>query len=248
MTKKSDEENHLVKAQTKSSSDGISDVSHKTKARGAEEHKEEAENIGESVCENRSKKITHVPVVVAKIASKEKPQAPSIRQQLASMIRVDQAGEYGAGYIYKGQIDALKSCEKRPLLEHMRDQELEHLRTFNEMIVSRRIRPTIMSPLWKVAGYTLGYVTGKMGEKAAMACTVAVEEVIDAHYQEQQQELDKIGGEATLQATIEKFRQEELEHRDIGLEHGALQMRGYEPLTKAVKAASKLAIWISKRI
>lgn len=171
-------------------------------------------------------------------------QSPSI----ASMIRVNQAGEYGASYIYKGQLKALAGSSKKELIQMMHDQEQVHLEAFNHMLVERRVRPTALSPLWKMAGFSLGYITGKLGEEAAMACTVAVEEVIDEHYKEQEDELTLRGDEPALLETITRFRQDELEHKEIGLEHGAEQAIAYGPLTMAVKTASRIAIWLSKKI
>lgn len=164
---------------------------------------------------------------------------------VASMIRVDQAGEYGAKRIYEGQIAVLGDGPKGDVLRHMADQERRHLERFDRLIVERRVRPTVFSPLWHVAGFALGAGTALIGEKAAMACTVAVEEVIDAHYQGQHQTLGE--DEAELRDTIEEFRQEELEHRDIALDHGAEEAPAYPLLAAGVKRASKLAIWLSER-
>jgi Ubiquinone biosynthesis protein COQ7 len=169
-------------------------------------------------------------------------------RKIAAMIRVDHAGEYGAVRIYQGQLDALKGSPAQPIIEHMQAQEMDHLQTFNNLMVQNRVRPSLLNPLWHVAGYALGYVTGKLGERAAMACTVAVEEVIDAHYSEQERYLENLPDQADLQTTITRFRQEELEHRDIGLEHDAQNAPGYELITGVVKTASKLAIWLSKRL
>lgn len=165
---------------------------------------------------------------------------------LESMIRVDQAGEYGAKRIYEGQIAVLGKGPKGDILRHMAEQEAHHLDTFNKLAAERRVRPTALQPIWHVAGFALGAGTALMGEKAAMACTVAVEEVIDEHYQDQQKALGD--DEAELKDTIEQFRLEELEHRDIGLEHGAEQAPAYPVLTAFIKRASKTAIWLSERI
>jgi ubiquinone biosynthesis monooxygenase Coq7 len=167
------------------------------------------------------------------------------QQRLARMIRVDHAGEFGARRIYEGQLAVLGKSACAPTLKHMHEQELVHLRTFENLMVEKRVRPTALQPLWHVAGFALGAATAFMGEKAAMACTVAVEEVIDEHYAGQAAQLDD--DQAELKATIETFRQEELEHRDIGLEHGAEDAPAYELLSGAVKAGSRLAIWLSER-
>ncbi len=165
------------------------------------------------------------------------------------IIRVDQAGEFGAVRIYEGQLSVLGKSAKAPVIRHMHAQEVEHLETFSAMVAKRRVRPTALMPLWHLAGFALGAGTALLGEKAAMACTVAVEEVIDEHYTAQVRKLDEMGGqEKDLRDTCEKFRQEELEHRATGLEHGAEQTPGYEGLSALVKTGSRLAIWLSERI
>jgi len=165
--------------------------------------------------------------------------------RLARMLRVDHAGEYGARRIYEGQLAVLGKSPSAATIRHMHAQEAEHLRTFEELLVRHRVRPTLLQPVWHVAGFALGAATALLGEKAAMACTVAVEEVIDAHYAGQSAELGD--EQAALKNTIENFRQDELEHRDIGLKHGAEETPGYEVLSGAVKAGSRLAIWLSER-
>ncbi len=165
---------------------------------------------------------------------------------LERIIRVDHAGEYGAVRIYEGQYAILKNSDEAETIQHMKEQEVVHRDRFEEIIAKRRVRPTVLSPLWHVAGYALGAGTALLGKEAAMACTEAVEEVIDEHYQHQ---LDQLGDdEKELKETIEKFRAEEVEHRDIAREKGAADAPGYEVLTGAVKAGSKLAIWLSSRI
>ncbi len=174
------------------------------------------------------------------------PGDPKPASDVSAMIRVDQAGEYGAARIYAGQLSILANRPSGPVIREMAEQEQRHLDTFSKMIIDRRVRPTALTPIWHVAGYALGAATALMGEKAAMACTVAVEEVIDEHYATQANRLGE--DEADLKATIEEFRAEELEHRDIGYEHGAEQAVGYPVLSAAIKRASKLAIWLSERI
>jgi 3-demethoxyubiquinol 3-hydroxylase len=166
--------------------------------------------------------------------------------QIKKFIRVDHAGEYGAARIYTGQLAVLGRGPKGPLLEHMKEQEQHHLDTFSAMIAARRVRPTALLPLWHVAGFVLGAATAAMGSRAAMACTVAVEETIDAHYAAQEEALDE--SEAPLRATIAQFRAEELEHRDIGLEHGAEQAPAYRLLTAVIKTGCRAAIRLSERI
>ena len=164
------------------------------------------------------------------------------------MIRVDHAGEYGAVRIYQGQLDALKGSACEDTIRHMQEQEEAHLATFNTLIQERKVRPTALSPLWHVAGYTMGYLTGRLGEKAAMACTVAVEEAIDEHYAAQEKTLKEMGTEPELYKTVKRFRQEELEHRDIGYENGAEEALGYPVLSNAIKTGTRFAIWLSERV
>ena len=161
------------------------------------------------------------------------------------MVRVNHAGEYGALRIYAGQLAVLGRSKSGPTIRHMYEQEREHLETFDRMVTERRVRPTALQPLWHIAGFALGASTALLGEKAAMACTVAVEEVIDQHYANQAAQLGE--DETALRETIERFRAEELEHRDTGLAHGAEETPGYEPLSAAIKAGSRLAIWLSER-
>jgi len=177
------------------------------------------------------------------------PGDPERAQLIERFIRVDQAGEYGAVRIYEGQLSVLGNSEKAPIIRHMLEQESVHLETFSRMVGKRRVRPTALLPLWHLAGFALGAGTALMGEKAAMACTVAVEDVIDEHYAAQVAKLESMGGdEKELSEVCEKFRLEELEHRDTGLEHGAEQAPGYEGLSALIKTGSRLAIWLSQRI
>jgi 3-demethoxyubiquinol 3-hydroxylase len=174
------------------------------------------------------------------------PGDPSAAESIARVIRVDQAGEYGARRIYEGQLAVLPPGPARAAIEHMAEQERRHLDTFDKMMVERRVRPTALGPIWHVAGYALGAATALLGPEAAMACTVAVEEVIDEHYARQSAALPESEGE--LKATIETFRAEEVDHRDLGLAHGAAQAPAYPLLTGAIKAGSRLAIWLAERI
>lgn len=174
------------------------------------------------------------------------PGDASDKARMAALVRVNQAGEYGAKRIYAGQLAVLKGTPSEPVIRHMAEQEEKHLAYFNQQIVARAVRPTLLSPVWHVFGFALGAATALLGEKAAMACTVAVEEVIDEHYRKQLGTLDE--NERELKTNIEKFRQEELEHRDTGLSHQAEETPGYALLTHAVKATSRLAIWASTRL
>jgi ubiquinone biosynthesis monooxygenase Coq7 len=161
------------------------------------------------------------------------------------VIRVDHAGEYGAKRIYEGQLAVLGRRHEGQVIRHMLEQELKHLDAFEKLMVERRARPSMLFPVWHVAGFALGAATALMGPKAAMACTVAVEEVIDEHYRQQMTDLGT--AEPQITEKIEVFRAEEVEHRDTGLAHGAEQAPGYEVLSGAIKAGSRLAIWLAER-
>ncbi len=176
------------------------------------------------------------------------PGDPTQAQMIERMIRVDQAGEYGAVRIYEGQLSVLGESESGPVIEHMAEQERRHLDAFNKLIPERRVRPTALLPFWHVAGFALGAGTALLGEKAAMACTVAVEEVIDEHYAGQVTRLDAEGTEKKLRDTLEEFRLEEVEHKQTSLDHSARDAPGYEALTGLIKAGSRLAIWLSTRV
>jgi 3-demethoxyubiquinol 3-hydroxylase len=167
-------------------------------------------------------------------------------EQVRRMIRVNHAGEYGAQRIYAGQLAVLRKSASGPLLEHMAQQEEKHLEKFSEMMVERRVRPTALMPLWHVAGYALGAATALMGEKAAMACTVAVESVIDAHYAGQEAMLDE--SEAELKSVVSEFRADEREHHDTALAQGAESTPLYHILTTAIVYQTRLAIWLSTRV
>jgi ubiquinone biosynthesis monooxygenase Coq7 len=168
------------------------------------------------------------------------------------MVRVDHAGEYGAKRIYQGQLAVLgtRSASGRKI-RHMAEQEQRHLETFERLIVERRVRPTALHPLWHVAGFALGAATALMGTKAAMACTIAVEEVIDDHYRRQSELLGSqtLGSDETaLKAHIDEFRGEEAEHRATAEAAGGREITAYPLLAGAVKAGSRLAIWLSERV
>jgi ubiquinone biosynthesis monooxygenase Coq7 len=174
------------------------------------------------------------------------PGDPSAPAAVARMIRVDHAGEYGAVRIYQGQLAGLRARGKADVLRHMLAQEQSHLETFNDLIVDREVRPTALLPLWHLAGFALGALTAALGERTAMACTVAVEEAIDAHYQSQITALDQT--ELELRATISRFRAEELEHHATGLAHGAEQAPAYRLLRAVIKTGCRAAIALSERI
>jgi ubiquinone biosynthesis monooxygenase Coq7 len=168
------------------------------------------------------------------------------QQRVARMIRVNHAGEYGAARIYSGQLAVLGRGEKGDILRHMKEQEQVHLDTFAGLIAKRRVRPTALLPFWHLAGFALGAATAALGTRAAMACTVAVEEAIDEHYQQQAASLGE--DEAPLRETIERFRADELEHRDIGLENEAELAPAYRLMSAVIKAGCKVAIAVSERL
>ena len=162
------------------------------------------------------------------------------------MIRVDQAGEYGATRIYAGQLAVIRHGRAAGAIREMAEQEQRHLAQFNRLTAARRVRPTALSPLWHIAGYALGAATALMGERAAMACTVAVEEVIDGHYDRQADGL--ADSDPELAETIRAARADELAHRDTALAHEAAEAPAYELISAAVKTGARLAIWLSERI
>jgi 3-demethoxyubiquinol 3-hydroxylase len=169
------------------------------------------------------------------------------RERRDMMIRVDQAGEYGATRIYGGQLAVMG--DRTPMarmINGMANQEERHREFFDRMMAERSVRPTLLQPFWKVAGFALGAATAAMGPEAAMACTAAVETEIDLHYQRQ---LEDLGDEdPELSAAVTQFRDEELEHRDTALESGAESALGYPVLSAVIRAGCRVAIALSKRI
>ncbi|MBI1211440.1 MAG: demethoxyubiquinone hydroxylase family protein [Alphaproteobacteria bacterium] len=182
---------------------------------------------------------------------KPTPRLPGDQAQendVARMIRVDHAGEHGAVQIYAGQLAVLGHTKAGDTIRHMAAQEAEHLETFDRLIAEHGVRPTALSPIWHFAGYALGAATALMGEKAAMACTAAVETVIDEHYAKQAAALTQNGqGDTPLKTTIEKFRADEIQHRDTAIAHGAEETPGYRLLSDAIKTGCRIAIRLSER-
>lgn len=165
-----------------------------------------------------------------------------------AMIRVDQAGEYGAKRIYAGQLAVMGNrAPGSAAIGHMAEQEQRHLDAFDRMMAERAVRPTALQPVWHVAGYALGAATALMGPKAAMACTVAIESEIDRHYQEQLDALESCD-EPELASTIAEFREEELEHKATAEAAGAHEALGYPLLSAAIRFGCRAAIGLSKRI
>ncbi|ERL94902.1 5-demethoxyubiquinone hydroxylase, mitochondrial [Dendroctonus ponderosae] len=168
---------------------------------------------------------------------------------LDQIIRVDHAGELGADRIYAGQMAVLGSTSKGPLIQHMWEQEKHHRAKFEELIRKHRVRPTVMAPFWDLAAFALGAGTALLGEKSAMACTVAVETVIVEHYNDQLRTLlEDPECNKELMEVITKFRNEEQEHHDTGIDQGAEQAPYYKLLSEAIKCGCKTAIAISKVI
>lgn len=167
--------------------------------------------------------------------------------KIERMIRVDQAGEYGAKRIYAGQLAVMGT--RAPLageIRRMAEQEAEHLARFDELVAERGVRPTALQPFWHVAGFALGAATALLGPKAAMACTAAVEEEIDRHYTAQ---LDELGADdPELSKTIETFRADEREHRETALAAGAEQALAYPLLSGAIRLGCRMAIRLAERI
>lgn len=169
------------------------------------------------------------------------------REGTRSMVRVDQAGEYGATRIYAGQLAVMG--DRTPaarMIAGMASQEERHRAFFDAMIARRGVRPTALQPFWDVAGFALGAVTAAIGPEAAMACTAAIETEIDLHYQQQLEELGS--GDPELAEAVAKFRDEELDHRDTALAHGAESAPAYPLLSGLIRAGCRAAIAVSKRI
>lgn len=191
--------------------------------------------------QNLLTKIPKVPLT--------RPLSTTSKPTIDSIIRVDHAGELGADRIYAGQMAVLGNTSKGPLIKHMWDQEKGHRAKFEELINKYRVRPTVMTPIWNVAGFALGAGSALLGDKAAMACTVAVETVIVDHYNDQLRTLmsDPEANKELLE-TITRFRDEEQEHHDTGIDHGAEQAPFYKAFSEAIKLGCKAAIAISKVI
>jgi 3-demethoxyubiquinol 3-hydroxylase len=175
------------------------------------------------------------------------PQKLNVQADTQSMIRVNQAGEYGAKRIYAGQLAVMG--DRTPAarsIAHMAEQEARHLKAFDTLIAQRRVRPTLLHPFWEFAGFALGAATAAIGPEAAMACTVAVETEIDRHYTEQLEEIGNADPELT--ALITDFRADELEHKATALEHGAARAIAYPLMSAVIRLGCRAAIAVSKRI
>ena len=186
------------------------------------------------------------------VATKYKDLDEKAKKIYERIIRIDHAGEFGADRIYAGQMAVLGKTDVGPLIQHMWDQEKHHLATFERLIPEYRVRPTAFLPLWNIAGYALGAGTALLGKEAAMACTVAVEETITDHYNDQLRELLELEGNTEkhkeLMDIIHKFRDEEMEHHDTGLANDAELAPAYNLLKNVIQAGCYGAIKISTAI
>ncbi|XP_046444498.1 5-demethoxyubiquinone hydroxylase, mitochondrial-like [Daphnia pulex] len=192
-----------------------------------------------------------IPQLFRQFATSTKISPKEARENITRdrFLRVDHAGEVGADRIYAGQMAVLGKSNVGSVIQHMWDQEKEHRKKFDELLPKYRARPTVMLPIWNVAGFALGAGSALLGPKMAMACTAAVETVITDHYNDQIRELmtnPEENGE--LLKVISKFRDEEMEHHDTAILHKAEEAPLYQVFAQAVKIGCKGAIWISERI
>jgi ubiquinone biosynthesis monooxygenase Coq7 len=179
------------------------------------------------------------------------PGESAATREIDEMIRVDHAGEYGAVQIYKGQLAVFERIGAKAhaarIIAEMEAGEADHLKTFDRLIAERGVRPTLMAPLWRFAGFGLGAATALMGEQAAHACTEAVEEVIEEHYQRQSAALE--GGDDTeLKHIIDRFREDEIAHKETAIDQGARDAPAYPFLSALIKFGCRAAIRISEKI
>ncbi len=179
-------------------------------------------------------------------------QESRLKPRLKEMLRVDHAGEYGAVAIYKGQQAVFgknaNTKETARKLSEMEAEEQIHLDAFDGLLNKHEVRPTAMAPFWNVAGFGLGVVTALMGEKAAHACTEAVETVIEQHYADQISELEGQEEHKELRDQFIQFREDELHHRDIAIEQGAKEAPGYGILSRVIQAGCRAAIKVSEKV
>jgi 3-demethoxyubiquinol 3-hydroxylase len=183
---------------------------------------------------------------VSEVRPHRLPGDRSPGEEIARALRVDHAGEYGATRIYQGQLEVLGRNPATAAIRQMAETEERHLARFEILLRERRVQPTLLHPLWTVAGYAVGAATALLGERAAMACTVAVEEVIDEHYRRQAEQLGH--EDPALRETILSFRADEIAHRDLAIAQGAMDSPGYDVISAVVKTGSRLAIWLSTRL
>jgi len=189
----------------------------------------------------------------ATTARSSRPAAPGrrfIQDRVAEMVRVDHAGEFGATRIYEGQRAVFSRLPgARRIAAQLAEQEADeavHKAAFDKLLLERKVRPTLLGPIWGAAGFGLGVVTALMGEKAAHACTAAVEEVIEDHYREQIEELGD--QEPELSAMISRFRDEEIAHKDQAIAEGAKEAFGHPVLEAVIKAGCRVAIAVCQKV
>ena len=168
--------------------------------------------------------------------------------RLAEYLRVNHAGERAAQMIYKGQLAVLRGHPHTAEIRHMMEQEQQHLDTFDTMLNDFKVRPSLLDPVWGAAGFVLGAATAALGPKAAMACTIAVEEVIGTHYDRQVKGLNSRRQEPELVKILAQFRDEELEHRDIAIEHNGRRAPAYGLMKTVIQTGCKTAIKIAEKI
>ncbi len=179
---------------------------------------------------------------------RELPGDLSKAELVDRILRVDHAGEFGAQRIYDGQLAVLKPSPARTEIDHMARQERVHYEAFQRLMAERRARPTLLHPLWNAAGWLLGAGSALLGERAAMACTVAVEETIVEHYRRQCEALESYPEEAELSATLARFCDDEQEHHDIALAHDAERAPFFDVMRVVIRRGSLAAIWLSERL
>lgn len=171
------------------------------------------------------------------------------KSELHRMIRVDQAGEFGATRIYEGQLAVMGDRGPHSAeIRHMAAQEAEHRAKFDALLARRGVRPTALHPFWSAAGYALGAGTALLGPEAAMACTAAVETEIDKHYSDQLEKLVETGADPELAEMIEAFREEEREHLDSAIANGAERAPAYPLLSGVIRLGCRIAIRLSERV
>ena len=167
--------------------------------------------------------------------------------RLKEIIRVDHAGEYGAQQIYSGQIKFINDPEFRSLLEHLANEEKEHFEYFENLMIERRVRPTLLQPLWRIGGFSLGAITAVLGKDFVMACTEAVESVIVDHYRDQLEELDK-SRETALRKKISKFLADEDEHRETGANNITKNTLKLKLFKLFIRKITQSAIKVSEKV
>ena len=179
-----------------------------------------------------------------------RPGPTAARARIEEMLRVDHAGELAAVNIYRGQRAVMKGAPRRGRIlsqfARLEAQEAVHLARFDAILTERRVRPSLLAPLWRAAAFGLGAATALLSEKAAHACTEAVESVIEQHYAEQISELE--GQEPALAAELSRFRDEELAHRDEAIAEGAREAPGYPLLSAVIRAGCRIAIAVAERV